>query len=198
MRGRDLFEKFKPIMNILVNIISVFPAAINYRVFVMIRNVNGKLGLGLRYIYLKALCKDCGDNVSVHPGVYLFSLHNLSIGNNVSIHPLCYIDASAGIDIGDDVSIAHSVSILSTTHNFDNLEMAINNQGTEEGKVIISDNNWIGCKVTITYNLTIGNGNVIGANTLVNKNISDNNVVGGVPMKIIRNRSDNETKVGNI
>lgn len=52
--------------------------------------------MAIRYALLKTLCEGLGDNVSIHPEVYIFNENHLKIGSNVSIHPMCYIDAVGG------------------------------------------------------------------------------------------------------
>ena len=58
----------------------------------------------------------------------------------------------------------------------------------KKGDVIIGNNCWIGANVFIKESVVIGNNCVIGANSLVNKNIPDNCIVGGVPLRIIKKR----------
>jgi acetyltransferase-like isoleucine patch superfamily enzyme len=66
----------------------------------------------------------------------------------------------------------------------------VNNHFSEEGKtdaVIIHDNVWIATKATILKGVTIGEGAVIGACSLVIKDVPPYTVVGGVPAKVIKN-----------
>jgi len=188
VRGREQFQKFKPIINILVNFCSVLPEKTRMWLFQHFRMTTGKKGLVIRYVLLKTLAKSCGDNVSIHPSVFLFKLNNLSIGNNVSIHPMCYIDATGEIEIRDDVSIAHGVTILSTTHTFSETLVPIKNQKTQIKKTTIQSNVWIGAKVTILYGNRIGEGSIIGANSVVTKNIESNTICAGIPAKVIKKR----------
>ena len=152
------------------------------------RRTKGHKGLVLRYALLKTLARSCGDNISIHPDVYLFSVNQLKIGNNVSIHPMCYIDATGGIDIGNDVSIAHASTILSTTHTFDELDMPIKDQAVEKRKTIIEDNVWIGAKSTILCGNTVYSGSVIAAGAVVTHDIPMNTIVAGVPARVIKER----------
>jgi len=133
-RGREKFYKYKPLIITLSRLCSMLPLGIRKALFEHHRMTKGTRGLVLRYVLLKSLAVECGDNVSVHPGVYLLRPDKLRIGRNVSVHPMCYIDATGGIDLGDDVSIAHGATILSTSHNFAFLDQPIKNQGVEEKK----------------------------------------------------------------
>ncbi len=187
-RGRDTFGKYKKYILFIVRIVSVFSLKKRKKWLIKRRKTKGKKGLIIRYILLKSLAKSCGDNVSIFEDVYIYSPENIDFGDNVSIHPMCYLEGQGGIEIGNDVSIAHAVSILSTTHNMDDLVLPIKDQGVTEKKVTIHDNVWIGCKATVLCGIEINSGSVIGANSVVTKNIKPNSVSAGVPAKEIRSR----------
>lgn len=187
-RGRDAFNKRKKQIMLLVKLVSKFSEKKRKKWLVKNRKKSGKKGLLIRYVLIKSLAKSCGDNVSIFEDVFIFSPENMEIGNNVSIQPMCYLEGQGGISIGNDVSIAHGTSILSTTHNTDDLDIPIKDQGVSEKKVVINDNVWIGCKVTVLYGNEIGSGSVIGANSVVTKDIEPNCICAGVPAKKIRSR----------
>lgn len=194
MRGRDKFRRAKALINILVKVYSVLPHSMRVKLFEHYRMTKGSKGLVIRYVLLKTLTKSCGDNVSIHPNVYLLNVQNMSVGNNVSIHPMCYIECGnsecGGVVIGDDVSIAHGVSIMATSHRFANLDISIKDQGIESKEVVIGNGVWIGAKATMLYGNTLGDGSIIGANAVVTRNVKQNSVVGGVPAKIIKMRNN--------
>lgn len=187
-RGRDYFQRFKPVIFGMAKFLGIFPLFFRVKLLEYFRGTKGYKGLVIRYALLKATAKACGDNVSIHPDVYLFSISNLSIGDNVSIHPMCYIDASGCIEIGHDVSIAHSTTILSTTHTFNDHNTPIKDQSVENRKTVIEDDVWIGAKSTILCGNTIHSGSVIAAGAVVTKDIPMNTLVAGVPARIIKER----------
>ena len=196
MSGREKFQKIKPIIIILSLLFSLLPKQFLNMKLKKIQAKEGKFAMLKRYCILKNIAKSIGDNVSIHSNVYLINPQNLIIGNNVSIQPLCYIDAQGGITIGNDVSIAHGVTIMSTNHKYLDKVIPIKYQGLDEKKVVIEDNVWIGAKSTILYGHTIGSGSIVGANCLVTKDIKKNEIVGGVPNKLIKNRLFYENKKG--
>lgn len=187
-RGRELFKRYKTIINIISYIFGLFGKRINSKFLVASRYIKGKLGIVLRYIFLKNVVKDIGDNVSIFENVYLLNPEKLSLGNNISIHPMCYIDALGSISIGDDVSIAHSVSILSFEHDFTVIDTPIKDQKLTLEKVTIENNVWIGAKATILYKVNVGEGSIIAANSVVNKNVDSFTIVAGIPAKVINLR----------
>lgn len=184
--GRDKFQKFKKTISVFVSIFKILPKEVNLFLLKLVRNTDNSLGLLLRYIFIKILSKKCGDNVSVQPGVFLFNLDKISFGNNISIHPMCYIDGAGNIDIGNDVSIAHSTSILSTNHTWDNTDIPIKYNKGKLDKVVISDDVWIGCGVRLLAGTSIGSRSVLAAGAVINKSVESNTLVGGIPVKKIK------------
>jgi acetyltransferase-like isoleucine patch superfamily enzyme len=99
----------------------------------------------------------------------------LKLGCNTDIGAFTYINAKHGVVIGRNVQIGSHCSIY-TISTIDN----------KMGKVIIKENARIGTHSTIMPGVTIGKNSMIGAYSFVNKNIPDNAVAYGVPVKIIR------------
>jgi acetyltransferase-like isoleucine patch superfamily enzyme len=187
-RGRDKFNRYKPLIGVLVNICMLLPNSIRHKLFTFFQMTKGNRGLLIRYILFKSIAKKCGDNVSIHPQVYIFCPQKLSIGDNVSIHPMCYIDATGGINIGNDVSIAHGATIMSSTHQYENLDVPIKDQPVDLLNTEINDNVWVGSKVTILAGIKVNSGSVLAAGAVITKNVSKNIIVGGVPAIEIKER----------
>ncbi|TGN26864.1 acyltransferase [Empedobacter tilapiae] len=164
----------------------LFGKGFNKFLLKFLRNTNGNIGLLLRYVVLKNLCKSLGDNVSIQPGVFIFNPDKISIGNNVSIHPMCYIEGAGEIEIGNDVSIAHASTLISTNHQWNDLEKPIKYNKETFGKIVINDDVWIGCGVRVLSDVTIGSRSIIAAGAVVNRNVENNSIYGGVPAKKIK------------
>lgn len=190
MRGRDKFLKLKPVINILCGIVSMLPKGFRRKRFYRLRNKKGKPGMLIRYIYLKTLSPACGDNVSIHENVYLLEPDKFTCGDNVSIHPMCYMDATGEINIGSDVSVAHGVTIMSTTHLYEDINTNIKDQGIINKKTVVKDNVWIGAKATLVAGITVESGCVIGANSVVTHNCDQNSVMAGTPARKIKVRGE--------
>jgi acetyltransferase-like isoleucine patch superfamily enzyme len=188
--GRDKFKKNKTVINLLVKLVGSLPNKTRCFLLLYFRNTNGNLGLLIRYLLLKNLAKHCGDNVSVQPNVFLFNLQNISFGNNISIHPMSYIDGAGDIEIGNDVSIAHSTSIISTNHNWNDASIPIKYNKESFKKVIIEDDVWIGCGCRILAGAHISKRAVIAAGAVVIQDVQSNTVYGGVPAKFIKSIND--------
>ncbi|MFV0541605.1 MAG: acyltransferase [Aestuariibaculum sp.] len=146
----------------------------------------GNIGLLIRYVIFKNLSAYCGNNVSIHQGVFLKHIGNISIGNNVSIHSMCYIDGFGGLTIGNDVSIAHASTIMTTNHTWEDKNIPIKYNEATKGSVTIKDDVWVGCGCRILAGVTIETRCAVAAGAVVNKTISPNTLVGGVPAKPLK------------
>lgn len=187
-RGRDIFQKGKPLLLAAARFYRLFPMRVRVKLFEHYRGMKGAKGMAVRYVLLKSIARSCGDNVSIHPGVYLLCPQRLSVGNNVSIHPMCYLDATGGLTIGNDVSIAHGCSLLSTSHRYDALDVPIKDQPYKVDETVIRDNVWLGAKATVVCGMTVESGAIVGANAVVTHPVPANTIAAGAPARAIKTR----------
>lgn len=113
----------------------------------------------------------------------------LIIGENVGIAANAFIAMRGKLEIGDNTIFGPGVSIHAENHNFEDLAKPIRLQGATRKGIKIGKDCWIGSKVIILDGVTIGNHVVVAAGAVVNKDIPDYAVVGGVPAKIIKMRN---------
>jgi len=191
-RGRDKFAKVAWVLNLLTAFYKLFPISIRIKLFEHNRRTQGLKGIGIRYALLKTIAPKCGDNVSIHPDVFLLNPQNFSVGNNVSIHPMCYIECGnpkdAGVEVGSDVSIAHGVTIMASEHTFSDSGVSIKDQTVQYRRVVICSNVWIGAKATILAGRKVGTGAIIGAGAVVTHDVESNTTVAGIPAREIKRR----------
>ena len=128
--------------------------------------------------------KDRFDNWQIpdikegEPNKYNWVVQNISkfkLGKKVDIGSFTYINAKNNVIIEDDVQIGSHCSIYSVS-TIDN----------NQGEVILRKNSKIGSHSTILPNVEIGENSIIGAHSLVNKNIPANVLAYGVPAKIVK------------
>jgi len=138
---------------------------------------------------------DIGENVNVwrFGRIEAFSSDSsdkkikLTIGDRTTIHPFVHIGAALSVEIGKGCLIASNVYISDHDHVFD-LE---NKPPWKGGKlvvasVVIGDYVWLGEKVMVLKGVTIGANSIIGAGSVVTKNIPPNSIAVGVPAVVIR------------
>ena len=114
----------------------------------------------------------------------------LIIGENVGIAANAFIAVRGKVQIGDNTIFVPGVSIHAENHNFDDLEKPIRLQGATRKGIVIGEDCWIGSKVTILDGVKIGNHVVGAAGAVVNKDVPDYAIVGGIPAKVIKMRKE--------
>lgn len=139
---------------------------------------------------LKVLVSD--PNNKIENRVYISDASKITIGKNVRINENVFIQSAV---IGNNVMIAPNTAILSSTHRYERLDIPMVDQENIFGMPpIIKDDVWIGRNVVIKHGVTIGCGAIVGACSLVTKDVPDFAVVGGVPAKIIKFRKSINNK----
>ena len=97
---------------------------------------------------------------------------------------------------GNDVLTGPHIFVADHNHAYTNISVPISKQGVKcnpTDEVVIGDGSWIGTNVVIVGNVHIGKHCVIGANSVVTKDIPDYTVAAGIPAKVIK-RYDFEMK----
>ncbi len=143
-------------------------------------------GYGLRKAFLSSLLGiPIGKRSSVHMGCF-FTGRKISIGDHTAINRRCYLDGRAGITIGNRVSISPETYIMSLTHD------AQDPHFPAKGKPVrIEDYVWIGARAMIMPGVTLGTGCIVGAGSVVTKDVAPYDIVGGVPAVKIGERVKN-------
>jgi acetyltransferase-like isoleucine patch superfamily enzyme len=113
----------------------------------------------------------------------------IKIGSNVGIGEYAYLGGAGGLEIGDGCIIGQYLSCHPENHLFDDLHAEIRQQGTSRKGIQIGKNCWIGSKVTVLDGVSIGNGCVVAAGAVVTSSFPENSVIGGVPAKLLKQRS---------
>ncbi|KAG4104064.1 bacterial transferase hexapeptide repeat protein [Neocallimastix lanati (nom. inval.)] len=121
-----------------------------------------------------------GNNSMVMTPVSGSDLNNVSIGDNVFINSGTLFMATGGITIEDDTILAANVQLITNNH-----DLRQHNIITCK-PVHLKKNCWIGAGVTILPGVTIGENSVIGAGSVVTKDVEDNVLAVGNPAKIYR------------
>lgn len=140
-----------------------------------------------------------GNNVVIGGGIQLtaWEKHNshsftpsISIGDGTNIGSYNHITAIDCIEIGNNVLTGKNVLITDNSHGEITLEdlniPPSHRPPYSKGKVVIEDNVWIGDKATILPNVRIGRSAIIGANSVVTKDVPPFSVACGNPAKIIK------------
>jgi len=128
-----------------------------------------------------------GSPIRVGLNAEIFPLEKVKIGSNVVIHDKAYFQADGGITIGNNVAIARNCTILTSNHIYDHDKLPWSDEN-KNMPVHILDNVWIGLNVIILPGITIEEGAIIAAGSIVTKNVPKGAIVGGNPAKVIKYR----------
>ncbi len=137
---------------------------------------------------LKALFREivenCGDEFHINQPFRCDYGCNISIGNNFFANYNLTILDEAKVSIGDNVFIGPNVNIYTACHPIESEPRNTRVQWAEP--VTIGNNVWIGGNATILPGVTIGDNAVVGAGSVVTKNVEADTVVGGNPARLIK------------
>ena len=138
---------------------------------------------GIRAEALRASFASCGREVSIQLPVIINGADHLRVGNAVSINAFVHIWAQGGVTIGDSTLIASHVAITSLTHG---TTAKTYSESLVSKPVVIGSNVWIGSHAVVLPGITIGNGAIVGAGSVVTRDVPDGDIVAGVPAVSIR------------
>jgi len=171
-----------------MSILKKIKRRISHIIIGVIKNVPFVWAMKIRNVCFKNVLKNMGKNCNICDAVTFYCPENISLGDRVSIHQNSYIGGTGEINIGSCVAIANGATIISENHNFSETNKFIKDQGVTKMPISIEDDVWLGSKVTILGNTRIGKGTVIGAGSVVTKDIPEYSVAYGIPCKVIKNR----------
>ena len=140
------------------------------------RKVKGTISIGDRFIILEG-------EIIITYGC------KIEIGDDSTVNPYCVIQGGGDLVIGNGVRIAAHTCIIPSNHNFKDTTTPIFKQGNSMKGIRISDDVWIGANVTILDGVNIGQGAIIAAGSVVNKDVASYSIVGGIPAKTIKSRA---------
>jgi len=121
--------------------------------------------------------------------------YNITLGENVYINWNCTILDTCRVTIGSRTLIGPNVNIYSAEHPLDH-ELRDGTKGPEMGREVeIGEDCWIGGGATVLPGVKIGRGCVVGAASVVTKDVPEFSVVAGNPARVVRRLRPAEEKV---
>ena len=140
----------------------------------------------IRKAALRGMGCKVGECCDLEPGIDVGFNPDIVIGNHCQINQNTSIKTAR---IGNDVMIAPGVVLLDRKHNFSRTDLPMAQQGSTAREITnICDDVWLGQNVVVMPGVKIGRGSVIGAGSIVTKDLPDFSVAVGTPARIIRFR----------
>jgi acetyltransferase-like isoleucine patch superfamily enzyme len=135
-----------------------------------------------------------GDDVFLGSDCWLQTLPDegnrgmaISIGSGTKMSGACVISAARKVVLEEEVLLARNVYISDHIHQYSDTNTAVLAQGLDKiGAVLIKRGAWLGQNVVVCPGVTIGRGSVIGANSVVNRDIPDYCVAVGSPAQVVK------------
>ncbi len=148
---------------------------------------------------LLPLFAEHGKNVRFDPDDH-FSYSTIHFGNDVFIGSGAKFSSITSIRIGNKVMFGPNVTIMGGNHNIHEIGRYMadvkNKRPADDLPIVIEDDVWVGADAIILKGVTIKTGSVIGAGSVVTKDVPAYSIVGGIPAKVIKMRFDeNELKL---
>ncbi len=129
---------------------------------------------------VKELFGEIGEGSRVMVPTTVVRGQNVRIGKNVVVMNNSLFMSAGGITIEDDVLVAANSQIISNNHDPEEHQILTCKP------VVLKRNCWIGAGATILPGVTVGENAIVGAGSVVTKDVEANTVVGGIPAKLIK------------
>ena len=130
------------------------------------------------------MCK----NINITANSSFRNHKNIIWHDNIHIGPMAYIWAVSGLRIGENVIFGPRVTIYTSNHRYENATMIPYEGYSYAKKVTIERNVWIGDSTLIVPGVTTGEGSIVAMGSVVIKDVPKYSIVGGNPVKVIRQR----------
>lgn len=157
--------------------------------------ITGLLGGGVdllppfaRKIIFKILLKEYGKDTTIDYKTYIRYPSRVKIGHNTMINRGCYFLASfyhkdVEISIGNHVAIGPEVFFLAAGHDYKQINLP-----NTAASITVGDYVWIGGRSTVLQGVTIGEGAIVAAGSVVTRDVEPYTVVAGIPARMIKLR----------
>ena len=132
--------------------------------------------------------KSCGPGFHIYSPFKVSGTGAIEIGSNVHINSYSVIQGAGGLCLGDNIHIGPRLTLYTTSHNYNGEAIPYDNSLIRK-PVVIEDNVWIGAFVTIVPGVTIGEGAIVGAGTVIFKDVEPLAIVGsGAQHRVLKYR----------
>lgn len=136
----------------------------------------------VRELLAELIGRPVDESVALFPPFYSDFGRNITLGKRVFINSGCRFQDQGGITIGDDCLVGHNAVLATLNHDLDPARRA----DMHPAPITIGRNVWIGANATVLPGVTIGDDAVVGAGSVVTKDVPPGAVVVGTPARVVR------------
>jgi acetyltransferase-like isoleucine patch superfamily enzyme len=142
----------------------------------------------VRLGYLRLFGATIGRDSAIMRGTMVWDIEFLTVGDRTSIGFRCLLDCRGGVAIGDDVGIASDTHLVGLTHDVNHPDFI-----PIPVPIVIEDYVWIASRAMILQ-AHIHRGAIVAAHAVVNRDVAELDIVGGVPAKVVGKRNPDALK----
>lgn len=143
----------------------------------------------LRRAVCKGLFRTCGERVNIEHGAYFGDGSLIDIGDDSGLGVDCQIYGR--VTLGRDVMMGPEVIMITRNHGFTQADRPMRLQPDDpEQPIVIGNDVWIGTRVILLPGVTVGDGAVVAAGSVVTRPVPSRAIVGGNPARLIRFREE--------
>jgi putative colanic acid biosynthesis acetyltransferase WcaF len=164
---------------------------------------NGLIAIGpnrvfgrIRPHFLRVMGAQVGRNVKLSRRIKVLGARRLVIEDDVAVANSVILDARGTLTLERGALIGFESVLLTFTHAWPDPERPVHLQGSVSAPVLIGANAWVGARVFVLPGATIGRSSVIGANSVVSKNVPPMSVAAGTPAQVVSARVDRSRPQG--
>jgi maltose O-acetyltransferase len=137
-----------------------------------------------RNMVYRAAGMGLASSSSIHWRAQFYAPERIAIGAHTTIGDSCFLDGRSGLTIGESVNLGSHVRIWTRQHDIDSPDFA-----EVGGPVQIDNHAYLGSGCVVLPGVHIGEGGVVGAGSVVTRDVPPFTLVGGAPARVIRERN---------
>ncbi|MGB7326148.1 MAG: putative colanic acid biosynthesis acetyltransferase [Rubripirellula sp.] len=141
-----------------------------------------------RRFLLRCFGAKIGENVRIYNSASVFLPRNLTLAAHCVIGPRVDVYCVAPIDCGEHVMVSQNVELCAATHDYREVDLPL-----VASPICIEPESWVCASAFIGPGVTIGRGAVVGARSVVFKDVASEDIVAGNPAKRIRSRTEHKS-----
>jgi maltose O-acetyltransferase len=148
----------------------------------------GAVSRRIRAVLARQMLDECGRDVNVEHGAWFGSGRGIRLGERSDLGMDSLIIGP--LAVGRDVMMGPRCILLASSHAFASVDLPMNAQGfVEDRPIVIEDDVWVGAGVVVLPGVRIGTGSIVGAGSVVTKDVPPWTVVAGNPARAVRSRA---------